>query len=64
VSLGFQLGIAGANIFLILLATGTLAWFSYLFFWRGMLKRYYRLWRIERSRMKRLMRESAGASPH
>ena len=56
-SLGFQLGIAGANIFLILLAAGTLAWFSYRFFWRGMLKRYYRLWRLRRNQMARLMQE-------
>jgi hypothetical protein len=54
---GLQLGVAAGNIFFLLLAAGTLAWFSYRFFWRGMLRRYYRLWRLKRSEMKRLMSE-------
>jgi hypothetical protein len=56
-SVGFQLGVAAGNLFFLLLAIGTLGWFSYHFFWRGILKRYYRLWRRERSRMGRLMKE-------
>jgi hypothetical protein len=57
VFVGFQLGVAAANILLVLFSVGTLAWFSYSFFWRGFLKRYYRLWRMRRNQMARLMRE-------
>jgi hypothetical protein len=57
VSVGFQLGVAAGNLFFLLLAVGTLSWFSYHFFWRGILRRYYRLWRLKRSAMKRLMSE-------
>jgi hypothetical protein len=59
VSVGLQLGVAAGNIFFLLLAFGTLAWFSYRFFWCGILKRYYRLWRMRRKQMKRLLQESA-----
>lgn len=54
---GFQVGVAALNILLVVLAAGTLGWFSYSFFWRGFLKRYYRLWRLRRKQMNRLMRD-------